>query len=95
VLEATGVWLVDEKLGWVRLVHRRTDAALGYGLRSREAAVVRGMVLGDCSLIPQDLELAFQRSGITHILPHFAYALVLRFHARLTDKAPVMELALG
>ena len=40
--------------------------ALGYGLRPQEAAVVRGMVLGDRSLIPEDLEVAFQRSGITH-----------------------------
>jgi competence protein ComEC len=42
--------------------------ALGYGLRPQEAAVVRGMVLGDRSLIPEDLEEAFQRSGITHVL---------------------------
>ena len=68
VIEATGVWPVGEKLGWVGVVHRRTDAALGYGLRPREAAVVRGMVLGDRSLLPQDLELAFQRSGVTHVL---------------------------
>src|SRR5215207_6002013 len=37
-------------------------------IRPQEAAVVRGMVLGDRSLIPEDLELAFQRSGITHVL---------------------------
>ena len=29
---------------------------------------MRGMVLGDRSLIPEDLEEAFQRSGITHVL---------------------------
>jgi competence protein ComEC len=69
VIEATGVWPVGEKLGWVGVVHRRTDVALGYGLRPQEAALVRGMVLGDRSLISEDLELAFQRSGITHILP--------------------------
>jgi len=68
VIEATGVWPVDEDLGWIGQVHRRTDAALGYGLRPREAAVVRGMVLGDRSLIPEDLEEDFQRSGITHVL---------------------------
>jgi competence protein ComEC len=68
VVEATGVWPVNENLGWIGRVHRRTDVALGYGLRPREAAVVRGMVLGDRSLIPEDLEEAFQRSGITHIL---------------------------
>jgi predicted membrane metal-binding protein len=60
------VWPVDEDLGWIGRVHRRTDAALGYGLHSQEAAVVRGMVLGDRSLIPEELEEAFQRSGITH-----------------------------
>jgi hypothetical protein len=60
---------VDEDLGWIGRVHRRTDTALGYGLRPQEAAVVRGMVLGDRSLIPEDLEEAFQRSGITHSYP--------------------------
>lgn len=68
VVEATGVWPVGEGGGWIGAVHRRTDAALGYGLRPREAAIVRGMVLGDRSLIPEDLEGAFRRSGITHIL---------------------------
>jgi competence protein ComEC len=59
---------VDEDLDWIGRVHRRTDVALGYGLRPQEAAVVRGMVLGDRSLIPEELEEAFQRSGITHVL---------------------------
>jgi competence protein ComEC len=68
VVEASGVWPVDEKPGWIGRVHRRADVALGYGLRPQEAAVVRGMVLGDRSLIPLDLEDAFQRSGITHVL---------------------------
>jgi competence protein ComEC len=68
IVEATGVWPVNENPGWIGRVHRRTDVALGYGLRPQEAAVVRGMVLGDRSLIPEDLEEAFQRSGITHVL---------------------------
>jgi competence protein ComEC len=68
VVDATGVWTVDGRRGWIGVVHRRTDAALGYGLRPQEAAVVRGMVLGDRSLIPEDLDEAFQRSGITHVL---------------------------
>ncbi len=59
---------MGETQGWIGVVHRRTDAALGYGLRPQEAAVVRGMVLGDRSLIPEDLDEAFQRSGITHVL---------------------------
>jgi competence protein ComEC len=68
VVEATSVWPVDENLGWIGRVHRHTDIALGYGLHPQEAAVVRGMVLGDRSLIPEELEDAFQRSGITHVL---------------------------
>jgi competence protein ComEC len=67
VVEATGVWPVGES-GWIGRVHRRTETALGYGLRPREAAIVRGMVLGDRSLIPEDLEVAFRRSGVTHVL---------------------------
>ncbi len=68
VVEATGVRRVGNRPGWIGAVHRRTDLALGYGLRPEEAAVVRGMVLGDRSLIPEDLDEAFQRSGITHVL---------------------------
>jgi competence protein ComEC len=83
VVEATSVWPVDEDPGWIGRVHRRTDAALGYGLHPREAAVARGMVLGDRSLIPEELEEDFRRSGITHILPLFVHAPMLRFSARL------------
>jgi competence protein ComEC len=68
LVEATNVRPMGEKRGWIGQVHRRTDVALGYGLRPREAAVVRGMVLGDRSLMPGDLETAFQRSGVTHVL---------------------------
>ncbi|MCA1718585.1 MAG: ComEC/Rec2 family competence protein [Actinobacteria bacterium] len=68
VIYARGVWLADEERGWVGQVHRRTDAALGYGLRPREGAVVRGMVLGDSSRLPEEVEEAFRRSGITHVL---------------------------
>jgi competence protein ComEC len=68
LVQATSVRPVGEERGWIGRVHRRTDVALGYGLRPREAAVVRGMVLGDRSLMPEELEKAFQRSGITHVL---------------------------
>ena len=67
VVEAMGVYPVGEERGWIGRVHRRTDAALGYGLRPTEAAVVRGMILRDRSLIPEELEVAFQRSGVTHV----------------------------
>jgi competence protein ComEC len=68
LVEATSVKPVGQERGWIGQLHRRTDVALGYGLRPREAAVVRGMVLGDRSLMPEDLEKSFQRSGITHVL---------------------------
>ena len=68
LVEATSVRPVGEERGWIGQVHRRTDVALGYGLRPREAAVVRGMVLGDRSLMPEELQKSFQRSGITHVL---------------------------
>jgi competence protein ComEC len=68
VMEAGSVRPEGEGRGWIGEVHRRTDRALGYGLRPEEAAVVRGMVLGDRSRIPEPLEEAFRRSGITHIL---------------------------
>jgi hypothetical protein len=68
IVYATGAWAVDEERGWVGRVHRQTDIALGYGLRPQEGAVVRGMVLGDASRIPEELEEAFRRSGITYVL---------------------------
>jgi competence protein ComEC len=68
LVEATSVKTMGEGRGWIGRIHRRTDVALGYGLRPREAAVVRGMVLGDRSLMTEDLETAFQRSGVTHVL---------------------------
>lgn len=67
-VDAKGVWPVGENVGWVGQVYRRTDAALSYGLHPQEAAIVRGMVLGDRSRIPEALDNAFKRSGITHIL---------------------------
>ncbi|WP_119068205.1 ComEC/Rec2 family competence protein [Rubrobacter indicoceani] len=68
VLEGEFAEPVGDSRGWIGSVHRRTDVALGYGLRPTEAAVVRGMVLGDRSLIPEELDEAFSRSGITHVL---------------------------
>ncbi|MDQ3302558.1 MAG: ComEC family competence protein [Actinomycetota bacterium] len=93
VVEATGVYPVGEERGWIGRVHRRTDIALGHGLRPTEAAVVRGMVLGDRSLIPEELEDAFQRSGVTHVLAisgqHVAIlAAVLFFGLRLVAVPP-------
>jgi competence protein ComEC len=88
LVEAASVRPVGEERGWIGQVHRRTDTALGYGLRPQEASVVRGMVLGDRSLMPEELEVAFQRSGITHVLAisgqHVAIlAAVIYFSLRL------------
>jgi hypothetical protein len=47
----------------------------------------------ECSLIPEALDEAFQKSGITHILPCFAHVTALRFSARLTEGSSEMGLA--
>ena len=67
-VNATDVWPVNDDRGLIGRIHRRTKVALGYGLRPNEAAIVRGMVLGDRSEMPEELQTAFQRSGITHVL---------------------------
>jgi len=59
LVASTSVRPMGEERGWIGQVHRRTGVALGYGLRPREAAVVRGMVLGDRSLMPEELEKSF------------------------------------
>jgi competence protein ComEC len=56
---AKGAWPTDEEKGWGGQVHRRTDVALAQGLRPREGSIVCGMVLGDSSRIPEELEEAF------------------------------------
>ena len=96
LVQATSVRPVGEERGWIGHVHRRTDVALGYGLRPREAAVVRGMVLGDRSLMPEELEKSFQRSGITHVLAisgqHVAIlAAVIYFAVRLFAVPPTIR----
>lgn len=68
LLYAQSVEPVEGERGWIGSVHDRTDAALGYGLRPEEAAIVRGMVIGDRSRISEETEEDFRRSGITHIL---------------------------
>ncbi len=93
VVEATGVYPIGEGRGWIGRVHRRTDVALGHGLMPEEAAVVRGMVLGDRSLIPEELADDFQHSGVTHVLAisgqHVAVlAAVIFFSLRLIAVPP-------
>lgn len=67
VLYASGVRPLEGG-GWIGEVHDRTDRALGYGLHPEEAAIVRGMLIGDRSRISEEVEEDFRRSGITHVL---------------------------
>jgi competence protein ComEC len=67
-MDATKVEAVGDERGWIGAVHRGTDTALGYGVRPKESSLVRGMVLGDRSLIPEEVEVDFRKSGITHVL---------------------------
>jgi competence protein ComEC len=46
----------------------RASYALGRGLAAPEAALVRGMVLGQDEQIPADTRTAFERSGLAHLL---------------------------
>ncbi|MBA2440797.1 MAG: ComEC/Rec2 family competence protein [Rubrobacter sp.] len=68
MVRASGMWPVDEERGWVGQTHRRTDAALGNGLRPQQASIVRGMLIGDRSRIPEETYEDFRRSGVAHIL---------------------------
>lgn len=68
LLYAQGVEPVEGERGWIGTVHDRTDAALSYGLQPGEAAIVRGIVIGDRSRISEEVEEDFRRSGIAHIL---------------------------
>ena len=54
--------------GFVDAVRRRAERALGTGLSSEEAALARGMVLGDDTDISDDVRDDFQRSGLAHLL---------------------------
>ncbi len=94
VVEATGVSLHGQNAGWIGQVHRRTDTALSYGLRPQEASIVRGMVLGDRSEIPEELDEAFQKSGITHVLAisgqHVAILAAMNYLLLRTLAVPLM-----
>ena len=68
LLYAQSVEPVEGQRGWVGMIHDRTDAALSYGLQPDEAAIVRGIVIGDRSRISEEVEEDFRRSGIAHIL---------------------------
>jgi competence protein ComEC len=94
VVEGIGASPVDDERGWIGAVHRRTDTALGYGLRPKESSIVRGMVLGDRSLIPEEVDEAFRKSGVTHILAisgqHVAILTALIYFALRSFAVPLV-----
>jgi competence protein ComEC len=49
-------------------VRRRAEDALGAGLRPEQAALARGMVLGQDHALPDDLRDAFRTSGLAHLV---------------------------
>jgi competence protein ComEC len=71
VLRATDVASTGRRrggaLGVVDSVRRRAQATLGRGLPAPEAALLRGMVLGDDSALPDDLREAFRAASLTHL----------------------------
>jgi competence protein ComEC len=54
--------------GVVDGIRRRSEAVLDGALPPPEAALLRGMVLGDDSAFPDDLRDAFQTAGLTHLV---------------------------
>ncbi len=54
-------------LGVVDGVRRRADHVLGGHLPPAEAALLRGMVLGDDAAMPDDLRDAFKAASLTHL----------------------------
>jgi competence protein ComEC len=49
-------------------VRRRAERALGDGLGPEQAALARGMVLGQDHALPDDLRDAFRRAGLAHLV---------------------------
>ena len=49
-------------------VRRRAEAGLARGLRAEEAALLRGMVLGQDERLTETVRTEFQRSGLAHLL---------------------------
>jgi competence protein ComEC len=70
-LRATGVTATGRRrggwLGMVDGVRRRAERVLDGHLPPAEAALLRGMVLGDDAALPDDLRDAFKAAGLTHL----------------------------
>ena len=54
--------------GFVDTVRRRAEAGLARGLRDDEAALLRGMALGQDERLTDDVRDEFKRSGLAHVL---------------------------
>jgi competence protein ComEC len=54
--------------GGLDAARARASAALGAGLAPREAALLRGMVLGQDEAIAEETRTAFERSGLAHLI---------------------------
>jgi competence protein ComEC len=54
--------------GFVDGIRSRSEVALGRGTPTREAALLRGFVLGEDDRIPSETVTEFQRSGLAHLL---------------------------
>ena len=54
--------------GALDAVRRRAEGGLGRGLPGEEAALLRGMVLGQDEALTEAVETDFQRSGLAHLL---------------------------
>jgi competence protein ComEC len=69
VLEAERVGATGGRRGSpVDRVRRRAEDALAAGLPAEQAALARGMVLGQDQALPEDLREAFRASGLAHLL---------------------------
>ncbi len=55
-------------LGTLDSVRRRAEAGLGRGLAPPEAALLRGMVLGEDERLSDEVRTDFKRSGLAHLL---------------------------
>src|SRR5205085_8230064 len=86
--------------GLVDAIRRRAELGIGSGLSRDDAALARGMVLGEDGAIRDDTRDDFRRSGLAHLLAAsgqnvallFALALPLLMLARAGPRARVAAL---
>ena len=69
VLEADRVAVTGvRRNGVLDRIRRRAEAAVASGLRPEQAALARGMVLGQDEALPEDLRDALRASGLAHLV---------------------------